>query len=442
MATAKFYLTSKKPNSMVYVRFTAGRKLELRRKTGITIPNPVDDWSQPKQMPKTNVEHNKALNTKLKDLSNHILKKYNDAYNNSEETIIVDGDWLGNCIDVFFDRVETSESDYFINYAKKYINDLPNRTLIKNGVKKKYSPKTIEKYEFIIKHFESFETKTKRRFKILDITNDVTDRFVSYLVEEKNQATNTVGREVKRIKTIILDAEKNGFKINPKVKEIKGFEDEKIIVALSFDEIDLIKDTKLENERQERARDWLIIACYTGQRISDLWRMKARMIHEEKDFKYIQFTQYKTGKGVKIPIHSEVEEVLKKYKNNFPPMYSNNEKSNRTILGNLMKEVCKIAGINEMTTARLNGVKGSYEKWKLICNHSCRRSFCCNYYGSEYFTTPMLMEITGHVRESNFLKYIGVEDFKFSERSAIGFAKQQADRQIKKEEEKKKLKVV
>ena len=87
---------------MVDVRGRAGRELELRRKTGVAIPNPVDDWSEPKQMPKTNVEHNKALNSKLKDLSNHILKKYNDAYNNSEETIIIDGDWLGNCIDVFF----------------------------------------------------------------------------------------------------------------------------------------------------------------------------------------------------------------------------------------------------------------------------------------------------------------------------------------------------
>ena len=442
MATIKFYLTSKKLNSMVYLRFSGGRKLELRRKTGIKIANPIEDWSEAKQMPKTNSAVNKNLNTKLKDLSNHILKRFNNDFNNTEETVNINGDWLGNCIDAFFNRVEISDKDFFLNYAKFFVEELPKRTFIQKGVKHKYKEITIEKYDNIVNHFEDFEIKSKRKFKICDITNDVTMNFENYLRDIKNLSINTVGRDIKRIKTIVLDAEKNGFKISHKVKEIRGFEDTKIIVWLTIKEIDIIKDTQFANERLQRAKDWLIIACYTGQRIADLWRMKKEMIIKEKDFRYILFTQTKTGKRVKIPIHWEVEEVLERNNNNFPPMFSKNEKSNRTELGGLMKKVCKKAGINEKINARYDGKLGEYEKWMLIGNHSCRRSFCSNFYGNPNFTTPMLMEITGHVRETNFLKYIGEEEFKFSERTASVFAKQKVEKEIEKETLKNKLKAV
>ncbi len=441
MATIKFYLTSNKPNAMVYMRFSAGRSVELRRKTGVTIPNPTNDWSEPKQLPKTNNAENKSINTKLCELSTYILKKYNDAFNNTEETININGEWLGNCIDRFFNRLEVSQNDYFLNYAQQFVKDLSKKSFIQNGIKHSYKPITIEKYNNIIRHFEEFEIKAKRKFKITDITNEVAVDFENYLKDVKELSINTVGRDVKRIKTIVLDAEKSGFKISHKVKEIKGFEDKKIIVSLTFDEIDKIKNTTVITEKLQRAKEWLIIGCYTGQRISDLFRMKNEMIIKEKGFKFVQFTQFKTGKRVKIPIHWEIEEILTKY-NGFPPMFSSNEKSNRTELGNLMKAVCRKAKINQMIEARYNGKKGIYEKWMLISNHSCRRSFCCNYYGNPDFTTPMLMEITGHVRETNFLKYIGEEEFQFSERVANAFEKQKQEMLSKKELEKNKLKVV
>ena len=46
-----------------------------------------------------------------------------------------------------------------------------------------------------------------------------------------------------------------------------------------------------------------------------------------------------------------------------------------------------------------------YPKNELITSHSMRRSFATNYFGK--IETPILMEITGHSRESTFLSYIG-----------------------------------
>ena len=44
-------------------------------------------------------------------------------------------------------------------------------------------------------------------------------------------------------------------------------------------------------------------------------------------------------------------------------------------------------------------------KYELITSHTMRRSFATNYFGK--IETPILMEITGHSRESTFLSYIG-----------------------------------
>jgi integrase len=48
---------------------------------------------------------------------------------------------------------------------------------------------------------------------------------------------------------------------------------------------------------------------------------------------------------------------------------------------------------------------GMYPKYELITSHAMRRSFATNYFGK--IETPILMEITGHSRESTFLSYIG-----------------------------------
>ena len=50
-------------------------------------------------------------------------------------------------------------------------------------------------------------------------------------------------------------------------------------------------------------------------------------------------------------------------------------------------------------------VKGNYPKDELVTSHICRRSFATNHYGK--LSTPVIMSITGHKTETEFLKYIG-----------------------------------
>jgi len=82
-----------------------------------------------------------------------------------------------------------------------------------------------------------------------------------------------------------------------------------------------------------------------------------------------------------------------------------------------LKEVCKIAEVNEPTKGRklINiGTKENpvyryktdvYLKYELISSHVGRRSFATNFYGK--IPTTYLIYFTGHSTEAMFLNYIG-----------------------------------
>ena len=83
-----------------------------------------------------------------------------------------------------------------------------------------------------------------------------------------------------------------------------------------------------------------------------------------------------------------------------------------------MKKVLQLAGINQMVKAhRYNGkIKrketGIYPKYAIMSSHDLRRSFATNFFGQ--IPTPILMSMTGHARETTFMKYIGRDQNRYS----------------------------
>ncbi len=168
-----------------------------------------------------------------------------------------------------------------------------------------------------------------------------------------------------------------------------------------------IEKKNLKNEYLENARDWLIISCYTGQRVSDFLRFTKEMIRIENGESILEFTQKKTGKIMTIPVHPKVLKILEKRNGEFPRPISD-QRYNEYI-----KKVCKKAklkekvqgGLQKKTENGIRKVSGKYKKWKLVTSHIGRRSFATNFYGK--IPTTYLIYITGHSSESMFLNYIG-----------------------------------
>lgn len=421
MASIKFYPHLKQGESRIYIRLTLKRGQDFRLSTGLTIKE-AKTWDYNKNIPKRNSDDNKKLSNSLKDLESHLDSKLYDLERDKTKSLHdVTSKWVKNAILDFFNETIQESNDLLVPYAYDYANALNGKTFQRNGRRKKYTENTISKYLNFAKQLDNFQSFRRSTFKINDVDDHFVELFLDYLTEEKNLAINTKGRYIKRLKSIIADAEIHGHKTNPKYKLIKGFEDETVVTFLTLDELETIIETTVKDNKLQIAKDWLVIGCFTGQRISDLFRMNQDMIIKYEGRKYISFSQFKTGKKVMVPIHYHVQDILDKYKGNFPPNLYENEKSNRTQLSGLMKTVCRVAGIKAEVKGRYNGVIGIYPKYKLIQNHTCRRSFASNFYGKEGWTTPMIMEITGHMTEKNFLKYIDKDEFFLSQKAAENF---------------------
>ncbi|HNP32156.1 MAG TPA: hypothetical protein PKN96_02555 [Flavobacterium sp.] len=398
MATVNFLYRSAKTSAELNLRLlfrNISKDIIIGANSKVKIEK--DFWN--KHLNQKNLKDINLINeqTRLKklmnDLTAHILEKFQKS-----DKRLINKEWLQYQIDTFHNPKELKPkvpiflTDYFDYYIELLITN-------RNTKKKLITTKNkLLKYEVISKNKLAIET----------IDNMELNMFKRYLIDLKyNQ--NTILGDFTNIKTICSHA-KTSLKIN---KEIFNWslKKEKInIVYLNFEEIKNITELKNLPDSLDNAKDWLLISCYTGQRVSDFMFFSKEMLRAEVDkdgdiITYIEFTQQKTRQNIALPLHPEVLEILKKRDGNFPRPISD-VKYNVYI-----KLIAKKAGIIDLIEgSKIDSdinrkVKGVYPKNELITSHIGRRSFATNYYGT--IPTPLIMGATGHQSEKMFLNYIG-----------------------------------
>ncbi|MDD2985525.1 phage integrase SAM-like domain-containing protein [Flavobacterium sp.] len=396
MASIYLLIQSKKSPAVIYIRLRDGRTLDIKAKTNYHI-DPIN-WDETEQRPTKKALkdiHIANLDTDLATLKTDLLKEYN----NSKGKKVVDADWLRNFINP--PQEQEKHPDKLVDYIDTFIEfkkaDVKSSTVTKCNV---------------IKHLlMRYEKETKTTLYIRDIDAKFKMDFEKYCIKV-GYAPNTTARNIRFIKTFCRHAKANGVETHYQLDSIKAkyhkveniYLDEKEIAA-----IEKIESKKL-TEGLENARDWLLISCYCGQRVSDFLRFDKSMIRYEKNKAgelkpLIEFTQVKTEKIMTIPLHKKIIEIMKKYDGNFPRKISD-QKYNEHI-----KKVCEAAEINQPTHGTLfdhklkTKVTKDYPKYLMVSSHIGRRSFASNNYGK--IPTSFLMYITGHTTEAMFLTYIG-----------------------------------
>lgn len=380
-----FQILSTKRPSAVYVRFREGRRTDARARTNLTI-NP-EDWSAAKGKGKETVTAGKSLNVQLEDFRRRLIERLNRRHPGEQVTT----EWLK----AFINPTE-AQGEGLISYFDTYIQK--KELEAKQG---KMTTGTVKK----VKVFRNLLERMQQDSGAVSVSN-VDLAFISKFKDychSKGYAQNTIARAVKYIVTVCRDARKGGLAVHKDLDDIK----EKVVRAthiyLTFSELELVHKVELR-EQLDNARDWLIISCFTGQRVSDFMRFIKDMVKSENGKQLIEFTQVKTKKIMTIPLHPKVEAILEK-NSGFPRPISD-QRYNEYI-----KEVCKLAGI----TQKIQGTKkdketnrnksGVYEKWELVSSHIGRRSFASNFFGT--IPTSLLMFVTGHTTEAQFYAYIG-----------------------------------
>ncbi|MFI3263524.1 MAG: phage integrase SAM-like domain-containing protein [Rikenellaceae bacterium] len=283
------------------------------------------------------------------------------------------------------------------------------------------SKSTVGNYNGALKKLQDFEVKYKCKLKFEDIDIQFYNKFSSYH-HSLGFKDNTLGTVIKVIKQVHTEArivdklhndvgvQHKGFvTISKNVDNIYLSKEELLLMrdlVINYDTISALEPTltsgqiKLKVHALNVARDTFLIGAFTGLRVSDYTHLQKATISD----KYIKIHTVKTKQDLVIPIHPIVRDIL------------NRGFDTSTIMADVklnkhIKVVARLAGLTE--TVKINSYVGGEStqvespKYSLISSHTARRSFATNAYKAGV-PTLAIMKITGHTRESTFLKYIKV----------------------------------
>ncbi len=424
----KVYFILKNPKegkNTIHIRVRDGRTIDLSLATKESVC--IEDWDDKNQClweeytefrngryiqkrdgeTKLKINENKEVNYRLFELK----KKIESAFKSTDERI--DKDWLKTLV-----YPATSETDdlniSFIDYCDKFIES-KGRTISKHYVTK------VNCIKAIIKRY--LQHRRLKQLNLIGIDNNFKNDFEQYCLDTEKYSDNYFERNFKFIKTILYHAQQNGYPIYYGLSKIKCTTVKPMFVILSPDELELIEKETFSDEHLETAKDWLLISCYCGQRVSDFMRFDVSMITEKlvkgKKKHFIEFVQEKTKKQMFLPLSGKIVEILKKRNWEFP------RKMSEARYNEHIKKACEYVGIDEMVEGTLSikeecefiknrkknnrrKVYGIYPKYQLVSSHIGRRSFASNNFGD--IPIPLLMYATGHSSPQMLMKYIGKID--------------------------------
>jgi len=409
MAAINFRLRSESDkNVSIYIHLTLGRGKIFETPTGFYI-NPKY-WKKDSKygFPKnSNFAEIKNIKNSLLKLQSFIDTEINNAQSNGE---LINTQWLKGQIDNCFNRdvkIE-KESNLLTDYIQKIIDDADTKVL--QGGKIGLSKNRVKGYVTFKGIIEKYQKHIKKEIDFKDIDINFEDDFRNWLIKEQGYSINYAGKNFDNLKAVCNEALRTGRKVNEHANHIKSFtesKEDKEVITLSFDELDVISNLNDLSTSLENVRKWLLLGCEIGQRGGDLLNITENNFVTRKGIKYIDIKQQKTGKTVTIPVREKVNQILK----TGLPYKISMQKFNI-----YLKDLCQIAEIDEQIKGKVYDKKKKrkalklYPKYQLITSHTCRRSFATNYY--KQIPTPVLMVITGHSKESLFLTYIGQKEDK------------------------------
>lgn len=410
MKVLYFIKKRKNPYSKIYVRLWESKKYDFSTSTGLQIK--YDYWDSRNEKVKNKIEalDKDFINSKLLELKGNIIESFNIDYN-SEKSI--SNDWLKIKVDRFFNRVDESKPEltYFNDWIRLFIETAPKR-LYKG---KPISESTLKKYTTTINILNKYEAHKKHRLRFEDITMTFYFDFVDFCRNILKHSTNTIGTYIKKIKFFCgqIDLENLPISNHYKNSEFMSIGETSQDIYLTTPEIEKIFNYDFSHSPYlDNARDLLIIGLNTGLRVSDFMRLDLSHIKDDT----IRIKAQKTGKIAEIPINTQIDKTLQKNGGKLPHSISEQK------FNDYLKEIGEKVGFNAMVKgskmvcineneAKDNAVKkvfrkvsGMFPKYELITSHICRRSFATNLYGQ--IPTPVIMAITGHSTETQFLTYI------------------------------------
>lgn len=355
--------------------------------------------SQSKKFPEA-PEFNQRLKNITSDIANAYRTFKNDNKGDSPTPeklkLLLDNDLKKKVAEV--DKIKT-----LFGFFEDMITQSKTGARLQPKTGQPYSKGTIKAYTTTLNHLIAFQATKKRKIDFKTVDFEFYTDFVEYLSKTLKMASNSIGKCIKNLKTVLNEATERGVNTNMQYKSRKFSTISEQTNSIYLNDAEILELENLDlsdNKRLEKVRDLFLVGCFTGMRFSDFSILSAGNIKDG----YIEITQTKTGEHVVIPLHHTVKKIIEKYNGELPKSISN-QKTN-----DYLKDIADLAPSLKKTFTRSftkGGLKvtRTFEKRELLTTHTARRSFASNEYlhGTPAIT---IMAITGHKTEKSFLLYI------------------------------------
>ena len=174
-------------------------------------------------------------------------------------------------------------------------------------------------------------------------------------------------------------------------------------IYLTENDILRIINVNPRNDAMRYVQNSFVVGCLTGSRHSDYVTFTTDDIRDG----YLVYVSKKTHIESKVPLSKTVVRILKENERN--------DIQERVIsddyFNDLVRELCKMAGINESMKLYRRGKYEKGEKWQFSSSHTARRSFATNLYlrGADLYQISKMM---GHTSVKQTERYIccGLKD--------------------------------
>lgn len=421
-----FFLRGTKDVKKIYISITHGKDLKLIKPTEFKISE--TRWNKDNKRMKLSEEENKLKNSNpLKIQKQNEVANFNQRFSvfeasfNEYFSMLIDTDSL----------TETKLGEFFSTSASKnmvptdFADFVDYYCLMNIGI--------ADSTKKVYKRTRNLVSAFNPKLRIQDIDDRFKNDFGDYLDKRKYQRSY-IRKSLGNIKDFWKYAKRKKIKVSddPDYWELtKDFPNLNTTDPddpyLTWEELEEIRKVQFDTDYLDNARDWLLISCWTAQRVSDLMEFTfEKIITDENNNKFLPITQEKTGSKITIPLFKEVEQILNKRGGNFPRKISHQK------YNDYIKLVCEKAKITEMVYApkyrqpvQVNNktvyrkIIGYFPKHDVITSHVGRRTFVSLFINN--VDLDSIRKITGHTREKMVEVYNKLNSLEMAEMTKAKF---------------------
>lgn len=259
---------------------------------------------------------------------------------------------------------------------------------------------TIDQITRSLKVFRDYWKGKKQGPTLETLDLSFYDKYVRFLQTKRAMSNNTVGKEVKTLKSFLNHLRDRGYTISPDVTKFKVFKERPIVVYLTQQELTQLCEYHFPNERLSRVRDLFVFQASTGLRWSDLSRLAPEHIQDG----IIKMTAYKNKKLTIVPLMPRARAILAKHDGRLPIIAEQN-------VNLYIKEACMIAGIDQPIEKVVyhggNKTFTTVPKYQEISTHKAVSTFI-THCGERGISAKVVSEITGKTVKVILDHYYGI----------------------------------